>query len=243
MPIGNPELVRAGMERLRRVLHHTEAASPSNLPADLSSFIGRERQLAEVRSLLERTRLLTLSGTGGVGKTRLARRVAADATSKYADGIWLVELGSLRDPALVLLEVAATLGVHQRSRQSLRSTLEAALRAREVLLLLDNCEHLITACAELVEVVLRAGSGVRVLATSREALRLAGETVYLVPPLTVPAVTGSSSVQDVMSSEAGRLFVERAHAAASRLPLDASTAKNIAQVCQQLDGIPLALEL
>jgi predicted ATPase/DNA-binding CsgD family transcriptional regulator len=243
MPIRNPELVHAGMQRLRRLQPNTQAAPPSNLLADLSSFVGRERELAEVYNLLGSTRLLTLTGMGGVGKTRLARRVAADVTGRFADGVWLVELGSLQDPALVLLEVAATLGIHQRSRQSLRSTLEAALRARELLLVLDNCEHLITACAELVELVLRVGPRVRVLATSREALGLAGETVCLVPPLSVPSPTRVSTIQDVLSSEAGRLFVERARAATSRFPLDAPTARSIAQICQQLDGIPLALEL
>jgi predicted ATPase/DNA-binding CsgD family transcriptional regulator/DNA-binding XRE family transcriptional regulator len=243
MPIGNPELVQLALQRLRRLLPDNQEAPLSNLPAELSSFIGREREVAELRMLLERTRALTLTGMGGVGKTRLARRVAADVLARYADGVWLVELGPLRDPALVLHEVAATLGIHQRSRQSLRGTLEAALHPRELLLVLDNCEHLIAACAELVDLVLRAGARLQVLATSREPLGVAGETVWRVPPLTVPSPGRSDSVRDVTDSEAGRLFVERARGAVSRFPLDAPSARSIAQICQQLDGMPLALEL
>ncbi|HYW88015.1 MAG TPA: AAA family ATPase, partial [Chloroflexota bacterium] len=256
MAIGAPELVRLALEHLgpgppsprtaRPALHvrPTRDNRPaSNLPAELSSFIGRERELAEVRRLLTASRLLTLTGAGGVGKTRLAQRVATEVKDSYADGVWLVALGSLRDPSLVPHAVAAVLGIHQHSQRLPAAMLQDALRGRDLLLVLDNCEHLIGACAELVEATLIAAPGLRVMTTSREPLGLLGETVWRVPSLGAPLPSASPTIDEVLSSEAGRLFVERARAVSASFVVDDHNAGSIARICQRLDGIPLALEL
>jgi class 3 adenylate cyclase len=159
---------------------------PHNLPVQLTSFIGREREMSEVREQLAGTRLLTLTGTGGLGKTRLALQVAAELLESYRDGVWLVELAALSDPALVPQAVASALSVREETGRSLVTTLTDYLRSRELLLLLDNCEHLVAACAALVHTLLTACPGLQVLATSREALGIAGETVWLVPSLSLP---------------------------------------------------------
>jgi predicted ATPase/class 3 adenylate cyclase/DNA-binding SARP family transcriptional activator len=224
------------------------AAFTHNLPLQWTSFIGREQEMAELKRLLPTTPLLTLTGPGGGGKTRLALQVAADLLDAYPDGVWLVELAALAEPSLVPQTVAITLGVPEQAGRPLTATLIEHLRSRSLLLLLDNCEHLRAACGELVEALLRACPNVRVLATSRERLGLTGERVYLTPSLSLPelpppSVSGAARVAAVLQSEAVRLFVERAVYSQPQFALTERNAPVVAQLCQRLDGVPLAIEL
>jgi predicted ATPase/class 3 adenylate cyclase len=219
-----------------------------NLPVQLTSFVGRERELAELTPLLLASRLLTLTGPGGTGKTRLALSLAADVLERFADGVWLVELAPLADPTLVPHSVAATLGVREQPGQPILETLLDALRPKTLLLLLDNCEHLIATCAQMAETLLRAAPSVRILASSREALGIAGETAYRVPslPLPDPVQPGHQRALDLAAlaqNDCVRLFVERAAATYISFRLTATNARAIAQIGRRLDGIPLALEL
>jgi len=201
-------------------------AAGGNLPRQLTSFVGRERERVELAQLLDRARLVTLTGPGGCGKTRLALEAAADAIPRVPDGAWLVDLAGLDDPALVAQAAALAVGVPIPAARSAQDALVAHLAPRETLIVLDNCEHLIDACAGLTEELLRAGPGVRVVATSREALRCAGEVAWRVPSL----------------AEAERLFCERA--AAARPGFDAAGHGGVvAEICRRLDGMPLAIEL
>ena len=218
-------------------------ALPHNLPVQLTALVGRERELAELRRLLGGTRLLTLTGTGGCGKTRLALQAAAEALGDYPDGVWLAELAALSDPAVVPQTAAAALGVPERPGQAMLGTLVHALRAKRLLLVLDNCEHLIVASAELIDALLRGCPGVRVLATSREALGITGEVAWRVPSLPVPPPEPPPTVDDLTRYDAVRLFVDRAGAALPSFALTAQNASAVAGVCHRLDGIPLALEL
>lgn len=160
--------------------------SPGNLPLELSSFVGRPREIAEVERLLRNTRLLTLTGPGGSGKTRLALAVGSGSGDDYEDGVWLMELAPLSDPELVPQAVASVLGVREEPGTALLDSLRAHLKAREILLVLDNCEHLVDACADLANALLRSCPDLKVFATSREALGIVGETLFVVPP-TLPA--------------------------------------------------------
>ncbi|MCI0645594.1 MAG: tetratricopeptide repeat protein, partial [Chloroflexi bacterium] len=214
-----------------------------NLPIALTSFVGRLGELAEVRRLLGMTRLLTLTGAGGCGKSRLALAVAAEVVAGHPDGVWLVELAALTDGALVPQAVATALGVREEPQRPLTATLVDALQPRAMLLLLDNCEHLITACAQLAQQLLRACPGLQVLATSREALGVAGETTWLVPSLSLPDPHAALSVKQLAQSEAVQLFVERAAAALPTFSLTQTNAPAVAEICRRLDGIPLAIEL
>jgi predicted ATPase/DNA-binding NarL/FixJ family response regulator len=211
-----------------------------NLPAEPNSFVGRERDLAELARMLGEVRALTLSGPGGIGKTRLALRLACELVPDYPDGAWLVELADTADPALVARRVAATLGVREEPELPLAVTLTEALRARQLLLILDTCEHVIDACAELVQRLLAGCAGLRVIATSREPLRVRGETVWRVPPLALP---GSLDGPPWARHEALRLFAERASAARAGFALAADNAEAVARLCRTLDGMPLAIEL
>lgn len=215
----------------------------TNLLRQLTSFIGREREMAEVKRLLSTTPLLTLTGTGGCGKTRLALQVAADLLGEYSDGVWLADLAALFDPTLVPKTVASALGVPEQPGQSLTETLVDRLRSKSLLLVLDNCEHLVGACAELGDVLLRSCSNLRILATCREPFGVPGETLWQVPSLSVPDPRRQPPPEHLAQYEAIRLFVERA---ASNQPGFAVTERNataVANVCTQLDGIPLAIEL
>jgi predicted ATPase/class 3 adenylate cyclase len=216
---------------------------PNNLPLQMTSFIGREREVAEVTRLLEHTRLLTLTGVGGAGKARLACQVAADALQRFAQGIWVVELAPLAEPALVAQTVAQVLGVRDEAGRPLLATLADALRARHLLLVLDNCEHLLAGCALLVDALLRSCPQVRVLATSREALGIAGETSWRVPSLGLPDVRTAAGLDALTQCEAVRLFVERAAAVQPHFQITPQNATAVAEVCRRLDGIPLAIEL
>jgi predicted ATPase/DNA-binding NarL/FixJ family response regulator len=222
------------------------AAPSHNLPLQLTSFVGRQQALAALRHLLATTRLLTLTGAPGVGKTRLALQLADEAREAYADGVWLVELAPLADPALVPQAVAAVLGVREHPGQRLAATLAEALRGQQVLLVLDNCEHLVEACAMLADTLLRTCPRLEILATSREAVGVAGETAWWVPSLAVPAETlppSAAGVAALGECEAVQLFVERAGAVVPSFALTERNAEAVGQVCRRLDGIPLALEL
>jgi non-specific serine/threonine protein kinase len=223
---------------------HDDAHGPrTNLPIQLTSFVGRERELAEVRQLLTTTRLLTLTGAGGCGKTRLALQVAAGLLDAFADGVWLVDLAPLNDPALVPQAVALALGIREAPDHPLLTTLAEALRARHLLLLLDNCEHLLDACTSLTSALLQTCGEVRILATSREMLGAQGEAIWRVPSLAFPEFEVSPSPEEVRQNEAVRLFVDRARAVAPDFAVTRANAPALAQVCRRLDGIPLALEL
>jgi predicted ATPase/class 3 adenylate cyclase len=216
---------------------------PNNLPRQLTSFIGREKEMAEVKRLLSTAYLVTLTGSGGAGKTRLALQVAADVVEGYPGGVWLVEFAPIADPVLVPKTVASALSVPEQPGRDMTDTLVEALRSKALLLVLDNCEHLLAACAALAAALLRACPQVRILATSREGLGVPGETLWRVPSLSLPDVTRLPTVEGLVLYEAVRLFVERAMATAPGFAVTSQNAPAVAQVCQQLDGIPLAIEL
>jgi predicted ATPase/class 3 adenylate cyclase len=218
-------------------------ASRHNLPAPLTSFIGRECEMAGAKRLLSATRLLTLTGSGGCGKTRLALQVAAELVEEYADGVWLVELAALADPGLVPQTVASALGVREEPGRALTATLTDHLRPRSLLLVLDNCEHLLSASAHLVESLLRACLHLRVLASSREPLGVSGEQTYRVPSLSLPDPRHLPALDQLQEYEAVRLFVERAGLSQPSFAVTETNAVAVAAVCHRLDGIPLAIEL
>ncbi len=214
-----------------------------NLPVRRTSFVGRDRELVGLKRALAMTRLLTLTGAGGCGKTRLALEAAGELVGAYPDGVWLVELAEFSDPALVVQRVAETLGVREQPGRPLAATLADALRTRDLLLVLDNCEHLIEASAHLADALLGGCTGLRILATSREALNVPGEVVWRVRPLPVPDTQASPTVEELSRCESVRLFLDRAR---SRLPdfgLTPHNARAVATICRELDGIPLAIEL
>jgi predicted ATPase/DNA-binding CsgD family transcriptional regulator len=238
-----------------------------NLPSGLTSFVAREREVVEVRRLLGTTRLLTLTGAGRVGKTRLGIEAARGVVAAYPDGVWLVELAGLAEPALVTQAVATALGVREWPDRQVETVLADYVRLKRLLLVLDNCEHLVGACAALADRLLRAGPDLRLLTTSREPLGLAGETIWRVPSLSVPAETAgrlevapaagrggaterrngsplsSPEVGGLLEYGGVRLFVERAAAVAPGFALTRQNAPAVVQVCRRLDGIPLAIEL
>jgi predicted ATPase/DNA-binding SARP family transcriptional activator/DNA-binding CsgD family transcriptional regulator len=212
-----------------------------NLPIARTSFVGRERETHEVRRLLAMTGLLTLTGAGGCGKTRLAMEVARELASTYSDGVWMVELAPLSDPGLAPQAVALALGVREMPGSPLQNTLTAHLRTKRLLLVVDNCEHLVDSVAHLAEVLLSSCPKLRILATSREPLGVRGETVWTVPTLSLPEEI--SSVEELMSAGAVRLFLDRTR---SRLPdfeLKTGNAGSVGRICRKLEGIPLAIEL
>ena len=212
-----------------------------NLPAQSTPFIGRVREIDEVKELLGNFRLLTFTGTGGIGKTRLALQVAAEVAGTFADGAYFIDLAPLSDYTLVAKAIARALGVFENPGEPLLATLKRVLAQREVLLLIDNFEHVISA-ATLVSELLAASLHLKVLVTSRESLRLVGEQEYPVLPLSLP-VTDAVSIQNIAKSEAGALFVQRAQMTQPRFELKDDNAQTIAQICNRLDGLPLAIEL
>src|SRR5215218_2178813 len=214
-----------------------------NLPAQRSSFVGREGEMLEVKRQLAMTRLLTLTGTGGSGKTRLALEVARDLVGAYPDGAWLVRLAPLSEGKLVPQAVAKAVGVPEQSGRSLADALVEALRAKEMLLVLDNCEHLVEAAARLVAVLLDSCPRLRVLATSREALSVAGESRWPVPALSVPNPRRSPTVGELEHSESARLFAERARQRHPSFTMGSDNIRAVAEICRRLEGLPLAIEL
>jgi len=218
-------------------------ALPNNLPRQVTSFVGREREMTEVKRLLSTTCLLTLTGAGGSGKTRLALQVAADLLEQYPDGVWLVELAPFLDPTLVPHAVVSALGISEQPSRSLSEALADYLRPKSLLLILDNCEHLLSSCAQLADTLLRGCPTLRILATSREGLGIAGEMTYGIPLLSLPDPQRLPSPQDLMRYGAVRLFAERAAFSKPGFRVDSSNAAAVARVCHRLDGIPLAIEL
>lgn len=216
---------------------------PNNLPGQLSPFIGREAEVARIKTLLAASRLVTLTGSGGVGKTRLSLKVAADLLPQFQHGIWLVELATLTNPALVPQAVATVLGLREEAGPSWLAALTNYLREKQLLLLLDNCEHLIEACAHLAEELLTACHELRILASSREALGVSGEVPFHVPSMNVPAAERVPSPDELQKLDAVRLFVDRAVTAQPKFALTTQNAASVAQICRRLDGIPLAIEL
>jgi predicted ATPase/class 3 adenylate cyclase len=218
-------------------------ATPNNLPQELTSFVGRERDVAGVRAIIGRSRLTTITGMGGLGKTRLALHVAAEVQDGFPDGVWLVELADVADPRLVAEAVAGVLGVREEPAHAIADVLATHIARRTLLLVLDNCEHLLDEASTLAQRLLRAGAGVRILATSREPLRAPGESVYVLPALEVPNLRAPFEPAFLMQNEAAGLFVQRARAARADFELTVANAPSVAAVCHRLDGIPLALEL
>jgi predicted ATPase/class 3 adenylate cyclase len=216
---------------------------PNNLPRQLTTFIGREREIAEAKRLLAETHLLTITGPGGSGKTRLSLEIGARLLSEYPDGVWLVEFAHLADPARVPQVLATALSVREEADRPLLVTLVDHLRPKRVLLLLDNCEHLIDACAGLADTLLRGCPEVKILPSSREALGLTGEVVFRVPPLSLPDSRLVPALERLAEYEAVRLFVDRAIAVKPDFTLTDDTAAAVVQICRRLDGIPLAIEL
>ena len=241
----------AAPERVYQVIHpslrddfpplRSLEATPNNIPQKLTSFIGRERELTELEGLLQSTRLLTLVGMGGLGKTRLSLAVGVQVLDRFDDGVWFVDLASIRDPSLVVTEVAKALGVRDEPGQPLVESVCAHLKPRKTLLILDNCEQVIAAAAEVANVILAAAPDVRIIATSREPLRVPGEQTYPVLPLPMPE--SAEGVEVLSRSPAVRLFVERAQLHRPSFSLDDHNALQVAELVARLEGIPLAMEL
>ena len=233
-----PRRPRPDAPRLR-----SSAGRLHNLPVQLTSFVGRENERAAVRTLLAEHRLVTLSGPGGIGKTRLALQVAAGLLPDCPHGVWLVDLAPVADAALVPRAVASALGVREAPGRPLPATLADALRLRRLLLVLDNCEHLADVCARLADALLRACPELRLLATSREALGIAGEVIWRVPSLAVPDLRQPGPVEAPTGYAAVRLFRDRAVAVQPAFQVTTQNAPAVAEICARLDGIPLAIEL
>ena len=218
-------------------------ALPNNLPQQMTSFIGREDEVTEIKALLEKSRLLTLTGTGGAGKTRLALQAAADLLTGSGEGVWLVELAGLTDPALVPEAVAEALGVWEEAGRPLSKTLVSFLKSKRLLLILDNCEHVLNACAFLVADLLRVCPHVSVLATSREVLGVPGEQTFRVPSLSLPDPQQKYPPELLGRYDAVRLFADRACLSQPSFVLTHQNSPAVAEICASLDGIPLAIEL
>ncbi len=234
---------RFGYSFREPAVSETHSRARHNLPAQLTHFIGRDRDIAELVRLLDSTRLLTLTGAGGCGKTRLAQELAGRALDRFPDGVWVVDLAALADPELVAQAVASVLDIRDASNRPILDSLSECVRNRQLLFVLDNCEHLITACARVADALLRAAGSACVLATSREALGITGETVWRVPSLAVPDTSQTVSVATVLQHDGTRLFIERAAAVDHSFTVTAANAATIADLCDRLDGIPLAIEL
>lgn len=234
------QLLHADLRRDFPALRSLEA-TPNNLPQLVTSFVGRERELAQVRDLLGQSRLVSLVGPGGIGKTRLSLQLAANLLEDFPDGIWFVEFAAIVDAALVPKVVAQVLGLQEDADTPVTQALCAHLASRRTLLVLDNCEHLVRACATLADALLRSAPDIRILASSREPLNIAGEQAYPMPALEVPGP--GSGAGDAARSDAGRLFVERARSRQPAFTLNDRNAHAVSQICARLDGIPLALEL
>lgn len=222
---------------------HTRKLNRHNLPIQVTSFIGRERDIADVKRLLLAARLVTLIGSGGAGKTRLALQVAAGQSENFYDGIWMIELAPLANPALVLPTVATTLGLREQPGRPILDVLLDTCSHQNLLLILDNCEHLIQATAQLADAILHSCPDVKILATSREPLGVAGETPYRVPSLALPDTLQLPSTELFTQYDAVRLFVDRAALWQPTFHVTTDNAPAVAQICSQLGGIPLALEL
>ena len=232
----------SGLEKHFRPLN-TIDSRPNNLPLQLTSFLGRERQIAQIRQRMKESRLVTLTGPGGVGKTRLSLEIAAQALEDFPDGVRFVELALANDPELIPPTVAKALDLRGETNQPILEILLAHFEGKKALIVLDNCEHMVEACASFAELLLTRSPEVWILSTSREAFRMQGEAVYVVPSLAFPDPAQLPTFEVFTAFEAIRLFEERARAVASDFRLSEQNALSIARICQHLDGIPLAIEL
>jgi predicted ATPase/class 3 adenylate cyclase len=214
----------------------------NNLPEQLTEFVGRDRELAEIRLMLLESRILTVVGAGGAGKTRLALQLAAGLLDGTGDGVWLVELAPIEEPELVTTTIHSVLGIHAEAGRPATEVLVDALAHQSLLLVLDNCEHLVDTCARLAEVLVRSCPKVHILATSREPLKIEGELVYWIPSLSLPPET-ETDPEEILRYDAVRFFVERARHQLPQFIIDGSNAAAVASLCRQLDGLPLAIEL
>src|SRR5215210_4580091 len=242
-PSSGRTVARARLHALTTARAPEPLAAYHNLPAPRRSFVGREQEMVEVKQALAGTRLLTLTGAGGSGKTRLALEVARDLIESYPDGVWLIELAPLSDEELVPKAVAQALEVPERSAQPLPETLAEILRDSESLLILDNCEHLLEATARLVDLLLDSCPHLRIMATSREALGIEGEVRWPVASLSVPEQERTSSSEELEGYESTQLFVQRAKGRDPTFSLSPQNALAVAEICRKLGGIPLAIEL
>ena len=236
------DLAAADTRDARRDRRLAGELPPTNLPEPVSELIGRDEEVGEILNLAAAHRLITLTGGGGIGKTRLALALARELLPHFADGVWLAEFSPIADPALVPITVAASLGLDLGGGEVSAQRVATALAGRRLVLVLDTCEHVIGAAATLAEAMLRAGRTLHLLATSREPLRAEGEWVYPVPPLAVSA-EDAEDADDLLRYGGVRLFVERLRAAEPHFAPDRGRAAMIAAICRRLDGIPLAIEL
>jgi predicted ATPase/class 3 adenylate cyclase len=216
---------------------------PNNLPIQLTTFVGREKEISEVKQELAEHRLVTLTGSGGTGKTRLALQVSAELLEKFEQGVWFVELAPLTDPDLIPKTILSAMGVQEQKGKLSMEVLKEFVQEKRLLVVLDNCEHLIAASASVAEALLKASAGLKILASSREALGIKGELSYPVPSLTLPDIKHLPIHDQLSQYEAVRLFIDRAALVSPHFEVDRSNAPAIAQVCYRLDGIPLAIEL
>jgi len=218
-------------------------ARPNNLPLQLTSFIGREKEMKQVKEALKLNRLVTLASAGGSGKTRLALQTAAEVIDDYEYGVWFVDLAALNDPALLTATIIVALGIKEQSKKTTEETLIDFLKEKEILILLDNCEQLVHACADLTERLLSSCSKLKIIATSREALNCKGEKTYRIPPLTMPDPNSNYTPEQLAQYESVRLFIERALMVNPEFRVNNENSHALAEICSRLDGIPLAIEL
>jgi len=242
------ERLKSGKERVEThptvaVAEKRKSSSKTNLPVPITSFIGREKEVEELVGMVGKNRLVTLAGSGGVGKTRLAIQSSQKLLGKFKDGVWWIDLVGLSDPDLVPQAVAKILDVHEVPNQPLTETLVTEIQTKQLLVVLDNCEHLILACAQLADHLLSGTKHLKILATSREALDILGETVWPVPSLSLPDLQDSLDIKSLSKSESVRLFIERATAVQSEFRLTDHNARAVTQICRRLSGMPLAIEL
>jgi len=216
---------------------------PNNLPIQRTSFVGREQDIADVTELLDRHRLLTLVGSGGVGKTRLALQVGAELLDRYPDGVWFVDLAPISDPELVSSVTAQALGMSQQQGRRVDEAIPQWLKRKQLLITFDNCEHVLEPVAQLAASILTAAPDIRILATSRQPLAIAGEAAHRLPSLPLSADVAGLSAEEALRYGAIVLFADRAKAAGTRFALTDNTAPIVAEICRRLDGIPLAIEL
>lgn len=242
LPIRLYQITGAGLREDFPPLN-TLDARPNNLPIQLTSFIGRETEMKQVKDDLKLNRLVTLASAGGSGKTRLALQLAAEIIDEYENGVWFVDLAALNDPALLTAKVNETLGIKEESKKAIEETLIDFLKEKEILILLDNCEQLVHACAELAEKLLSSCPRLKIIATSREALNCKGEKTFRIPPLTMPDPNSQQTPEQLTQYEAVRLFIERALLVNPEFRVNNGNAPALAGVCSRLDGIPLAIEL
>jgi len=241
-PNGVLTFSRSEQQRILENSRTVEENVRNNLPLQLTSFVGREREIAELRNILEKAKLVTLTGSGGCGKTRLALEAASQFTESYQDGTWLVDLTSITDPNLVVWVITSTLGISTSHDADPLLALTNYLRTKQILLILDNCEQIVAAVAHLVEEILRTCPHIRILVTSREILHVTGEVPFRIPSLSLPVKSLSGSAE-ALRSEAVRLFVERAQTVLPQFALTDQAASAVSTICHLVDGLPLGIEL